>query len=172
MYAQGLAWAARAAWQGLKRVAASPAGQQIAVTASGYVAAKASNNMVRFLRTQGVPINDSVAQAVPQVAAMLGSRYGSKFAAGDVAAASVEAVTGHRAPNNADLRQYRVLLEAARAGGHPVPTRAVTPPPIAPPPPMPSFLDMSRLRPQNAYQGPNPMIKPPEPRPPIPYGTN
>lgn len=49
---------------------------------------------------------------------------------------------------------------------------------------MPSFLDMNRLRPMNAYQGPEPLIKPPpiqygnppvqyiDPRPPIQYGSN
>ncbi|MFC4608412.1 hypothetical protein ACFO9E_11370 [Streptomyces maoxianensis] len=166
MYAPVLALIAQVVWRGIVRAATSPTGQRVAVTAAGHAAAVASNNMIGYLRAQGVAVPQGVAEAVPRAAAMLAQSAGQRAFAGDVAAAVVEQATGHRVPTNADLHRYQAAVAQANSAAAPTPYSA-SPPSIAPLP-MPSNV---AIRPTNAYQGPNPMIKPPETRPQIQYGN-
>jgi hypothetical protein len=164
MYAPILALVAQVIWRGVVKAASSPAGKRVAVTAAGHAAAVASHNMICFLRSQGVAVPQSVAEIAPRAAAMMAQTVGQRAFAGDVAAAVVEQATGHRAPTNADLRRYQAAAARNDATAKAPTPYSSTPPPITPPQPMPSYLDLPAT---NPYQGPNPMIPPPAPRPPI-----
>lgn len=167
MYAPVLAVIAQMVWRGIVRAATSPTGQKVAVTAAGHAAAVASNNMIVYLRAQGVTVPQGVAEAVPRAAALLAQSAGQRAFAGDVAAAVVEQATGHRVPTNAELHRYQAAVAQANSALA-TPTPYCAAPPSIAPLPAPSNME---IQPTNAYQGPNPMIKPPETRPQIQYGN-
>lgn len=182
----------------LKRLAVDAAHRVVGMGA-GYASVKASHGAISMLRNSGVPVSDNTAAWVSEASAMLGSYLADRAVFGRPIVCSAPAEDRHSAtvptpqarfPGVPGATVPRAQTRVTAPERVHVPSTALAevpmwkPPAPTPPPPMPSFLDMNRLRPTNAYQGPEPLVNAPpvqygnppvqyiDPRPPIQYGSN